>query len=221
MTQGFPEEQLVQNRSAVLLYGGGDPDRRAWAGESAQRLRDDGALTTLQNEADLAQALADGRRVLFVPDLSALSHNAQGLLVKTLLEREDRPKLILALPQTPMEARQKGKLRDDLAYRLQLTQVDLSAQGLKAQLKERRAKLERELERRKAEAERHQREAERQARAQAKEAAQQARAAEALLKKSAPAAKKAARKTPAAKKSKPARAARPAARPKKKARTRR
>lgn len=215
MTSGFPEEQLVQNRAAVLLFGGGEADRLAWAEESALRLREDGALTTLTNEAELAQLLLDGRRVLLIPDIAAVSQTGQMLLVKTLLEREDRPKIIVGLGIAPMDARLKGKLRDDLAYRLQVSQVDLSQPGTKTLLRERRAKLEREIERRHNQAERAAKDAARQAKAAAraldKPAAPQPRPKPVPSAKAArPAAKKKAKpaKARAVKKSKPAKKAR-------------
>lgn len=218
MTSGFPEDQLVQNRASVLLFGGSEADRRAWAEEAALRLREDGVLTTLGAETELASALLDGRRVLFIPDIAQISQVGQMLLVKTLLEREDRPKIIVGLSIAPMDARLKGKLRDDLAYRLQVSNVDLSQPGMKSTLRDRRAKLERDIERRKAEAERA-----------AREAARQAKLAARALEKPAPAPKPAAKARPAkarpvrpAKKSKPAKkptAARKA-KPAKKARRR-
>lgn len=212
MTSGFPEEQLVQNRAAVLLFGGGEADRRAWAEEAALRLREDGVLTTLSNEAELQALLADGRRVLFIPDIALISQTGQMLLVKTLLEREDRPKIIVGLGTTPMDARIKGKLRDDLAYRLQVSNVDLSQQGMKTLLRERRAKLERDMEKRKAEAERA-----------ALAAAKQAKLAARAAAKPAPPPAPKAKARPAAKKPKAAKKAKPAARkgkPAKKARRR-
>ena len=139
---GYPEDQLVANRTAVLLFGGTEADRRAWAGEAAAGFAAEGPLLEVESVAALPSALQRSRGVVFVPDLGGLGLEAQAKIVRCLIESEERPKLVLALQYGPDHARGKGLLREDLAYRLEKAQVDLSDPALKEAIRGRRLKAE-------------------------------------------------------------------------------
>ncbi|MBI3182861.1 MAG: Fis family transcriptional regulator [Myxococcales bacterium] len=133
---GYREEELVRNRTALMLWGGSEADRRAWALETTSHFQEEGLLEVRQ-ESELEPALAKTRGVVLVPDLLALGAEAQAKVV-LCLQREERPKLVLGMSASPAAAWAQGRLRDDLAYRLQRSQVDLSAPGLKEAIEARR-----------------------------------------------------------------------------------
>ncbi len=135
----YSEADLVQNRASVLVYGGSEADRRAWADEVAQRLTQ-GALVEVGAGPDLDRALERKSGVVFIRDLTQLSSEAQGKLVRCLVERDEQPKFIVALPMAPDTARTKGQLREDLAFRLARARVDLSDPALKEAIRVRREK---------------------------------------------------------------------------------
>lgn len=134
---GYREQDLVQNRTSVLLFGGREEDRRAWAEEAASFFAAEGPLRTIEG-ADALRAQPLGKRgVVFVPDVAALGIEGQGLLVQSLTQ-EEKPKLILALGLPAAEAVARGVLREDLAYRLQHARVDLSVGEVKEGIRSRR-----------------------------------------------------------------------------------
>lgn len=140
---GYREQDLVQNRTSLLLFGGREEDRRAWAEEAASSFTAEGPLRTVDAvEALRAQPLGK-RGVVFVPDVVALGIDGQGLLVQALAQ-EEKPKLVLALGQPAADAVARGLLREDLAYRLQHARVDLSSgevkEGIRARRQERAAR---------------------------------------------------------------------------------
>lgn len=142
---GYSEEDLVSNRAALLLYGGNEADRRAWAHESAGHFAGEGALIEIRSPQELANSLTRSRGVLFIPDALALGLEPQSQILRCLQEREERPKIIIGLPRLPDEALQQGLLRDDLSYRLRLARVNLDAEGLREVVQARRRKLEERL----------------------------------------------------------------------------
>ena len=142
---GYTEEDLVSNRAALLLYGGDESERRAWAHEAAGHFAAEGPLVEIRSAPELASALGQARGVVFVPDALSLGLEAQSQILRCLQEREERPKIIIALPRLPDEALQQGVLRDDLCYRLRLARVNLDAEGLREVLQARRRKLEEKL----------------------------------------------------------------------------
>jgi hypothetical protein len=138
MGQGYSEAELITNRSSLILSGGGEADRRAWAEEAAAQFANEG-MTEISSLAELVRALEHGKGVVFVPDAGALGYEAQGKIVHCLLNQEERPKIIVALSTSPADALAKGDLRDDLHYRLQMARVDLSKPGMKDLMRSRRA----------------------------------------------------------------------------------
>ena len=142
---GYSEEDLVSNRAALLLYGGNEAERRAWAHEAAGHFAGEGPLVEIRSPQELSGPLGKSRGVVFISDALALGLEAQSQILRCLQEREERPKIIIALPRLPDEALQQGLLRDDLSYRLRLARVNLDAEGLGEVLQERRRKLEERL----------------------------------------------------------------------------
>lgn len=134
---GYREQDLVQNRTSVLLFGGREEDRRAWAEEAASFFAAEGPLRTIDGPDALRAQPLGKRGVVFVPDVAALGIEGQGLLVQSLTQ-EEKPKLILALGLPAAEAVAKGVLREDLAYRLQHARVDLSVGEVKEGIRSRR-----------------------------------------------------------------------------------
>lgn len=138
--RGYSESELVTNRASLLLHGGSAADRRAWAEEAQRSFAEEGELREVTAPADLAAQLAVGRGVLYLPDATALGLEAQGQVIRCLQEREERPKIILGLPLAPDEAVTRGVLREDLRYRLQQAQVNLSGDEVREVIKARRQK---------------------------------------------------------------------------------
>ncbi len=142
---GYNEEDLVSNRAALLLYGGDEAERRAWAHEAAGHFATEGPLAEVRSPPELLAVLGRTRGVVYVPDALVLGLEAQSHILRCLQEREERPKIIIGLPRLPDEALQQGLLRDDLSYRLRLARVNLDAEGLRETLQARRRKLEERL----------------------------------------------------------------------------
>ena len=139
---GYPEAQLVTNRSAVLVYGASEGDRHEWAQEAAEAFLEEGPLQELREpeEKSVAAALARNKGVIYVPDASKLPWDSQRELARQLHEREERPKWVFGLGMSPEGAVTRGLLRDDLAYALARARVDLGDSEVKQGVKKRRAK---------------------------------------------------------------------------------
>jgi hypothetical protein len=121
----YREDELVTNRSAVLLCGGSEKDKRLWAEEALASLG--GAqLVSVKGPQELSLALALKDAVVLVEDVGALSFSAQAQIVQCLHRQEERPKLILGLKQAADQARAQGLLREDLHFRLSIAKVDLA-----------------------------------------------------------------------------------------------
>lgn len=143
--RGYREEELVSNRASLLLAGGSEDERRAWAEEARAHFAHEGPLVEVRQPAELAAALRAPRGVVFVPDALKLGLDAQAQLMRCLQQQEERPKLVIGLPGTVDVALARGTLRDDLHYRLHQAQVDLATEGLREVLRRRREKAAAEL----------------------------------------------------------------------------
>ncbi|MHB8877768.1 MAG: Fis family transcriptional regulator [Myxococcaceae bacterium] len=137
---GYQEADLVANRASVIIFGGTEADRRAWAEEAAVAFSSEGPLREVAALAGLPAALARGGGVVFVPNLVALGNEGQSLILQCLLHHEERPKLVLGLPASLVDAMARGLLRDDLSYRLTSGRLDLTAPGLREAIRARRQK---------------------------------------------------------------------------------
>ena len=122
----YREEELVSNRSAVLLCGGTEKDRRIWAEEAVARFPDGAQLVAVKEPSDLVVALALKDAVVLVEDVGQLPDTAQAQIVNCLARQEERPKLILGLKVSAAQALTQGLLRDDLHFRLSIAKVDVT-----------------------------------------------------------------------------------------------
>lgn len=138
--RGYPEQDLVTNRSSLFLYGSTEAERRLWAEEAAQNFAAEGALRVAHTGDELRAAMEQPRGVVYVPDAAAIDEDAQRHLVYLIHARADRPKVILGLNGTPDAARDAGKLRVEVHYALQLAHVNLDAPGAAAAIRSRRAR---------------------------------------------------------------------------------
>lgn len=136
----YSEAELISNRSAVLLFGGTATERRAWAEEAAGHFDAEGGLLWVRSAGELLSALARRGGVVAVEDVSSLDHQAQAQIVNCLVRQEERPKLVLGLRMAADAARQHGLLREDLHYRLNVAQVDLSEEAVKSAVRARAEK---------------------------------------------------------------------------------
>ncbi|HYO53656.1 Fis family transcriptional regulator [Archangium sp.] len=152
--RGYREEELVTNRASVLLSGGTEEERRTWAAAAARNFSHEGPLVEVRQTEQIGDALKRPRGVVFIPDVARISFAAQGLIVRCLQTQEERPKIVVGLSGGVEQARSKGNLREDLLYRLHLAQVDLTADGMRELIAQRRAVLAAEEAAREAEAER-------------------------------------------------------------------
>ncbi|WP_338023461.1 Fis family transcriptional regulator [Archangium primigenium] len=144
----------MANRVSVLLTGGTEDERRTWAMVVSRNFLQEGTLVEVRQNEQLAEALHRPRGVVFIPDVGRLSAASQGLIVRCLQTQEERPKLVVGLSGGVEPARGKGTLREDLLYRLHRAHVDLTAEGMRERVAQRRAQLAADEAVRKAEAER-------------------------------------------------------------------
>lgn len=121
-------DALKKNRVSTLLYGGSEADRRAFAQAATQHLEGAGFVEA-KDAATLERSLGNARAVVYVPDVTVLPPATQRVVVKTLREREERPKLVLGLPTTPETAAEKGGLTEDLRYWLSRSTVDVRSRA--------------------------------------------------------------------------------------------
>ncbi|MBZ4334738.1 Fis family transcriptional regulator [Corallococcus interemptor] len=133
--RGYREEDLVSNRASLLIHGGTEDERRAWAEEAARNFGV--PLTEVRQAPELAGALRQPNGVVFIPDVGKLPLDAQGLILRCLQMQEERPKVVVGVSGTAMAALTRGTLREDLHYRLHQAQVDLQTEGLRDALKRR------------------------------------------------------------------------------------
>lgn len=124
---GYSEEQLVGNRAAVLLYGGAESERRAWAQRAAQSHAGTGTgLIEVADEKALPAALAKAEGVVFIVDGTRLGWDAQREVVRVLREKEERPKLVVGLSMPLEKAFEKGLLRDDFHWAFRRGLIDMA-----------------------------------------------------------------------------------------------
>ncbi|MFZ5441022.1 MAG: hypothetical protein ACOZQL_13525 [Myxococcota bacterium] len=121
-------DALKKNRVSALVYGGSEADRRAFAQAASQNLEGAGFVEAKDATA-LERASANPRAVVYVPDVTALPPATQRAVVKTLREREERPKFVLGLPTSPETAAEKGGLTDDLRFWLARSTVDVRSRA--------------------------------------------------------------------------------------------
>lgn len=140
---GYKEEQLVNNRAAVVVWGGGEAERRDWAAEAAWLLDPEVAVQEVSEPTLLIKALGSGRGVVYVPDASQLPGEVQRELVRALKEKEERPKVVLGLSSSPDQVLAKGQWRDDLHFAFSRGRVDLGNADVKAARAKRRKKSKR------------------------------------------------------------------------------
>lgn len=141
--RGYREEELVCNRSSLLIHGGTEEERRSWAQEAARNF--DVELVEVRQAADLPGALRQPNGVVFLPDVAKLGREAQFALLRCLQMQEERPKVVVGLSGAADAALTRGTLREDLHYRLHQAQVDLQKEGLRELLKQRWAKQAEQL----------------------------------------------------------------------------
>ena len=143
--RGYNEDELVCNRAALLLYGGDEANRRAWALEAAGNFASEGPLVEAHRLPDLDAALQRNNGVVFVPAVLGAGLEGQSQILRCMHEREERPKLILGLSMNPDDALSQGILRDDLAYRLKPARVNLDDPRVLSAIRARRERAEEAL----------------------------------------------------------------------------
>jgi hypothetical protein len=141
--RGYREEELVCNRSSLLIHGGTEEERRSWAQEAARSF--DVELVEVRQAADLPGALKQPNGVVFIPDVAKLGRDAQFALLRCLQMQEERPKVVVGLSGAADAALTRGTLREDLHYRLHQAQVDLQKDGLRDLLRQRWARQAEQL----------------------------------------------------------------------------
>ena len=141
--RGYREEDLVSNRASLIIHGGTEDERRAWAEEAARNFGV--PLTEVRQGSELAGALRQPNGVVFIADAGKLPLDAQGLILRCLQMQEERPKVVVGVSGTAMAALTRGTLREDLHYRLNQAQVDLQTDGLRDALKRRWAQQAEQL----------------------------------------------------------------------------
>lgn len=137
---GYAEAQLITNRVSVLLCGGTEADRKAWAAEAADQFTEDGALYEAADANKLSQAFSLRAGVVYVPDASQLSWAAQRELTRLLREREERPKFVFGINASPAAVASRGLIREDLLFALSKSTVDLASATVKDSISSRRKK---------------------------------------------------------------------------------
>lgn len=125
---GYTAEQLKKNRASMLMTGGTEADRRAFAVAAAQALPHEPFLE-VREPAQVSRALKAHRGTVYIPDVTTLAAATQRELVRVLREHEERPRFALGLPGSVDAASDKGVLTDDLRYWLRTATVDIKKKG--------------------------------------------------------------------------------------------
>lgn len=120
----YTAEQLKKNRASLLMVGGVEADRRAFALAAAQALPGE-PFIEVREAAQVERALRSHRGTVYVPDVTAVPAATQRELVRVLREQEERPRFVLGLPVSIEAAAEKGGLTDDLRYWLRSATVDV------------------------------------------------------------------------------------------------
>ncbi len=120
--------QLKKNRASMLLLGGGEADRRAFAVAAAQSAPGEPFIEA-KEPAQVARALKSQRGIVYVPDITTVPAATQRELVRVLREQEERPRFALGLSTSVETAVEKGGLTDDLRYWLRTATIDVRKKG--------------------------------------------------------------------------------------------
>lgn len=134
----YVENDLVTNRASVLVVGGAEADRRAWAEVAASVWE---APLVEGEPAQLAKLLQKGQGVVYVADVAKVPNDVQREVARVLHAQEERPKVVVGSSLAAETALAKGTLRDDLWFALRRAVVDLADPKLKEATKKRHAKL--------------------------------------------------------------------------------
>ncbi|MCA3014727.1 MAG: hypothetical protein INH41_20280 [Myxococcaceae bacterium] len=124
MHASYSAEQLKKNRASMLLTGGGEAERRAFAVAAAEALPGE-PFVEVKDPAQVARALKATRGTVYVPDVTALPEALQRELVRVLREQEERPRFALGVPTSVEAAVGQGGLLDGLGYWLRAAVVDV------------------------------------------------------------------------------------------------
>lgn len=124
----YTADQLKKNRASMLMLGGSEGERRAFAVSAAQALPGEPFLEAKES-AQLLRALKSHRGTVYVPDATALPEATQREVVRVLREQEERPRLAIGLSTSLDAASDKGLLTDDLRYWLRTSTIDLRKKG--------------------------------------------------------------------------------------------
>lgn len=128
LSMTYSTEQLKKNRASMLLFGGGEADRRAFAVAAAAALPGEPFLEAKAAD-QLSRALTAQRGTIYIPDVSAIPASLQREAVRVLREREERPRLAFGLSTSVDTAVEKGGLTEDLRYWLRTATVDVRKKG--------------------------------------------------------------------------------------------
>ncbi|MDX2011624.1 MAG: hypothetical protein SFW67_15595 [Myxococcaceae bacterium] len=124
MDTSYSLEQLKKNRASMILTGGAEADRRAFAITAAQALPGE-PFVEVKEPAQVARALKGARGTVYVPDVAVVPAALQRELVRVLREQEERPRFALGLSTSVETAVEKGGLTDDLRFWLRAATVDV------------------------------------------------------------------------------------------------
>ncbi|MGV3620262.1 MAG: hypothetical protein ACO1OB_05575 [Archangium sp.] len=121
-------DALKKNRASMLLFGGSEADRRAFASAVPSEL-EGASFIEVKDVPALEKSFNQSKSVVYVPDVSALPAVAQRALVRVLREKEERSKYIIGMQTTPDTAVDKGTLTEDLRFWLRQATVDVKSKG--------------------------------------------------------------------------------------------
>jgi hypothetical protein len=124
----YSGDQLQKNRASMLMVGGAEADRRAFALSAAHALPGE-PFIEVKEVAQVMRALKSQRGTVYVPDASTLPPATQREVVRVLREQEERPRFVLGLSTSVATASEKGTLTDDLRYWLRTATVDVRKKG--------------------------------------------------------------------------------------------
>lgn len=121
-------DALKKNRVSMLLFGGSEAERRAFASSVPPEL-DGAAFVEARDAAALEKTFNQTKSVVYVPDVAALPPVSQRALVRVLREKEERSKYVIGLGTSPDTALEKGALTEDLRFWLRQATVDVKARA--------------------------------------------------------------------------------------------
>ncbi|PZR14974.1 MAG: hypothetical protein DI536_09355 [Archangium gephyra] len=121
-------DALRKNRASMLLFGGSEAERRAFASSVPPEL-EGASFVEARDVASLEKTFGQTKAVVYVPDVSALPAVSQRALVRVLREKEERAKYIIGLQTGPDTAVEKGTLTEDLRFWLRQATVDVKSKA--------------------------------------------------------------------------------------------